>query len=64
MFPGEAVVARGSGHKTLDAAAIRAAENAFANDALDGIDEVAISEYESNNGQLTVPVPVSFKLME
>ena len=60
----EAVVARGSGHKTLDAAAIRAAENAFAGGALDGIDEVAISEYGSNNGQLTVPVPVSFKLME
>jgi TonB family protein len=60
----EAVVARGSGHKTLDAAAIRAAENAFASGALAGIDEVAISEYGSDNGQLTVPVPVSFKLME
>ena len=60
----EAVVARGSGHKTLDAAAIRAAESAFAGGVLDGIDEVAVSEYGGNSGQLTVPVPVSFKLME
>ena len=60
----QAVVARGSGHNTLDAAAIRAAETAFEGVALGGVDEVAVSEYGNGDGQLTVPVPVSFRLME
>ena len=60
----EAVVARGSGHNTLDAAAIRAAETAFGSRNLESIDEVAVGEYGTGDGRLIVPVPVSFQLME
>ena len=57
-------VGRSSGFDTLDEAAIRAARKAFRNRALDTIDPVARAEYEDDSGQLIVPVPVNFMLME
>ena len=60
----EAVVVSGSGHNTLDAAAIRAAESAFSDSTLETIDSVAISEYSNPDGRLVVPVPISFRLTE
>jgi TonB family protein len=60
----DVVVASGSGHKMLDAAAVRAAESAFEDSALESVDTVALGEYSSGDGQLVVPVPVSFRLME
>ena len=57
-------VGRSSGFDTLDDAAIRAARKAFKNRALDNIDPVARAEYEDDSGQLIVPVPVNFMLME
>ena len=57
-------VGRSSGFDTLDEAAIRAARKAFKNRGLDTIDPVAWAEYEDDSGQLIVPVPVNFKLMD
>jgi TonB family protein len=57
-------VGRSSGFDTLDEAAIRAARKAFKSRGLDTIDPVARAEYEDDSGQLIVPVPVNFMLME
>ena len=57
-------VGRSSGFDTLDEAALRAARKAFKNRGMDNIDPVARAEYEDDSGQLIVPVPVSFMLME
>ena len=57
-------VGRSSGFDTLDEAALRAARKAFKNRGLDNIDPVARAEYEDDSGQLIVPVPVNFMLME
>ena len=60
----EVMVAQTSGHKTLDQAAVRAADNAFDDSGLGDINAAASSEYSAGNGQLVVPVPISFRLME
>ncbi|MEP1471364.1 MAG: TonB family protein [Halieaceae bacterium] len=60
----EVAVGRSSGFDTLDQAAIRAAKKAFKSNGLDNIDPVANAEYEDDNGQLIVPVPVNFILMD
>lgn len=60
----EVAVGRGSGHDTLDNAAVRAAKKAFKDTALTEIDPVARAEYLGEEGQLIVPVPVNFILME
>lgn len=60
----EVAVVRSSGFDTLDQAAIRAAKKAFKSNGLDDIDPVAKAEYEDNSGQLLVPVPVNFVLMD
>lgn len=60
----EALVARSSGHKTLDQAAVRAADNAFEGSGLGDIFPAASSEYSAEDGQMVVPVPISFRLME
>ena len=60
----EALVARSSGHKTLDQAAVRAADNAFEGSGLGDISPAASSEYSAEDGQMVVPVPISFRLME
>ena len=57
-------VGRSSGFDTLDEAAIRAARKAFKNGGLETIDPVARAEYKDDSGQLIVPVPVNFMLME
>ncbi len=55
-------VAQGSGHKLLDDAAVNAAEDAFKR-GVDKVDPVAIAEFgDFGSRQLTVPVPVSFRL--
>lgn len=59
-----AAVARSSGHRILDEAALRAARDAFEESSLDDIDSVAIAEYRAENGNLLVPVPVNFILVQ
>lgn len=59
-----AAVARSSGHRILDEAALRAARDAFEESSLDDIDSVAIAEYRAEDGSLLVPVPVNFILMQ
>jgi TonB family protein len=60
----EVVVGRSSGYNTLDQAAIRAANKAFKDSALESIDPVALVEYGDGSGVLIVPVPVNFILTE
>lgn len=60
----EVAVGRSSGFDTLDQAAIRAARKAFKKNSLENIDPVANAEYEDESGQLIVPVPVNFVLMD
>jgi TonB family protein len=57
-------VARSSGHKILDAAAVKAAEGAFSGGLPGSIDPVALAEFGGEADYLVVPVPVSFKLTE
>ncbi len=56
-------VARSSGHKMLDAAAMKAAKEALQGSVRD-IDPVAIEEFTGELGNLVVPVPVSFYLTQ
>ena len=60
----EVNVGRSSGYDTLDSAAIRAAKKAFRGEGLADIDPVARAEYQDDSGNLVVPVPVNFMLME
>ena len=60
----EVVVGRSSGYNTLDQAAMRAANKAFKDSALESIDPVALAEYGDGSGVLVVPVPVNFILTE
>ena len=60
----EVNVGRSSGYDTLDSAAIRAAKKAFRGEGLTDIDPVARAEYQDDSGNLVVPVPVNFMLME
>jgi protein TonB len=60
----EVVVGRSSGYKTLDQAAIRAANKAFKDSTLESMDPVALAEYGDGSGALIVPVPVNFILTE
>ena len=58
----EIVVARSSGHSSLDSAAIRAANAAFEDGFQVTINEVATTEYGTESGEVIVPVPVIFRL--
>lgn len=57
-------IAQSSGQKMLDAAAVKAAEDALSSGALSSIDAVAKAEFGSEVDRITVPVPVLFKLTE
>ncbi len=58
----DVVIARSSGHSTLDNSAIKAARKAFANTPFPDIVEVAVAEYSENGNTLIIPIPVSFIL--
>ena len=57
-------VVRSSGHGLLDKAAVTAAEKALEGKGLEAIDPLAADEFSSDNpeGQLVVPVPITFML--
>lgn len=56
-------IVRSSGHRILDDAAVSAAREAFAEASLEDVDPVAIAEFgDFDRGELTVPVPVNFRL--
>lgn len=56
-------IVRSSGHRILDDAAVSAARAAFAETALEDVDPVAIAEFgDFDKGELTVPVPINFRL--
>lgn len=57
-------VARSSGYKILDKAALKAASTALASIDPETMDPVAIAEYSDDSGELVVPVPVQFLLTE
>ncbi len=58
----EIEVARSSGYKMLDSAAMRAAREAL--QSASDINPVAVAEYGREDGRLVIPVPVSFRLQE
>ena len=51
-------VARSSGHRILDTAAVKAAESAFSNGLSEAIDSVAVAEFVGVADTLVVPLPV------
>ncbi|MDZ7784135.1 MAG: TonB family protein [Halioglobus sp.] len=56
-------IVHSSGHRILDDAAVSAARAAFAEASLEDVDPVAIAEFgDFDRGELTVPVPVNFRL--
>lgn len=55
-------IAQSSGHQILDAAAVKAAEDAFSTGLPKSIDPVAVAEFGGDAGTLVVPIPVSFRL--
>lgn len=56
-------IVQSSGHRILDDAAVSAARAAFAERAFETVDPVAIAEFgDFDSGELTVPVPVNFRL--
>ncbi|MEP0201089.1 MAG: TonB family protein [Halioglobus sp.] len=57
-------IADSSGHSVLDKSAIRAAESALKDNGLGELDPVAVAEYADGGGNIIVPVPVNFVLME
>ncbi|MEP4486242.1 MAG: TonB family protein [Halioglobus sp.] len=57
-------IADSSGHSVLDKSAIRAAESALKDNGLGEVDPVAVAEYADGEGNIIVPVPVNFVLME
>ena len=57
-------VARSSGHKILDKAAVTAAGKALASANPEELDPVAVAEFGGNDDRLIVPVPVQFMLTE
>lgn len=57
-------VSRTSGHRLLDNAATDAAERAMDKGGAITIDPVAMAEFGNGEGQVVVPVPVSFTLAE
>ena len=60
----EIVVARSSGYKILDRAAVKAADKGLASMDPAHIDPVAIAEFGGRDEQVVVPVPVQFMLTE
>ena len=60
----DVIIARSSGHKILDQAALKAAERAFKGETLAGIDAVVSEEYGNGGDSLVVPVPIKFILTE
>ena len=57
-------IADSSGHSVLDKSAIRAAQSAIKDKGLGEVDPVAVAEYADGKGNIIVPVPVKFVLME
>ena len=55
-------VARSSGYKMLDKSAMRAAERALRQ--APQLNPVVVAEYGRADGQLVIPLPVSFRLQE
>ncbi len=60
----EVAVVSSSGHRMLDEAAQKAAERAFDELELDGVDPVAAAEYSDGAERLIIPVPVKFVLSD
>jgi len=60
----EVEIADSSGHSVLDKSAVRAAQSALKEKGLGDVDPVAVAEYADGSGNIIVPVPVNFVLME
>ena len=62
----DVAVVQSSGHSILDKAAVAAAEEAFEDNRFENIDPFAASEFssEETEGQLVVPVPITFLLTQ